>query len=297
MVSKIKRSIVMFLPLLCLLILFGNSHTAIAGARTGLSLWANVIVPTLLPFIVLTNTFLAGQALPRLVNHPLFRRFKPCVLLCILIGFLCGYPMGGKFVNDLYTGGFLDRRLAELLLVFCNNASPMFVIGYVIHYGLADSISPCIVFSLLYIPNLLLFVVRYLHYQKYASKTAEFHLQEHPKSFSDIISQSISSVLMIGVYIMLFSILTSLLKAFVKPYTLLPIASLEITVGISLLQTQLCAGKLQTAYMLALTAFGGLSAIAQTKSVSPALNDAFRSYTGWKLFLALCTGLLSFLCL
>lgn len=297
MLFKVKHYISICLPLICLLILIGNSHTAISGAKNGLSLWANVIIPTLLPFILLTNSLLSGQLLPRLVNHPVLSHFKPCIWLCVIIGFLCGYPMGGKFVNDLYTGGFLDRRLAKILLVFCNNASPMFVIGYVLHYGLTDSIPPCIVFLLLYIPNILLFSIRYLYYKKYASKSADFHMQEHPNTFPDIIKKSIESVMIIGVYIMLFSILTSLLKRFVNQYTLLPIASLEITVGISLLHTHMFSGHIQTTYILALTAFGGFSAIAQTRSVAPALENTFMGYTIWKLFLGLCTGLLSYICL
>lgn len=290
MYPKIKRYASVISPMVCLLLLVFGSATSIEGARTGLSLWANVIVPTLLPFIILTNLMIYGKTLPALANHPIIRKYQPCVLLSVVVGFLCGYPMGGKFVNDLYIGGFIDRQLAGLLLVLCNNASPMFILGYVIHYGLADSLAPILVFSLLYIPNILLFICRYMRYAKRKSKAADFHLNTNPRSLPEIIKQSIDSILLIGAYIMLFSILTALVRPYARGLLLLPVASLEITVGISLLKNTAMLPAHRTALILALTAFGGCSSIAQTKSVANAKELSFLSYTLWKLLLACITG-------
>ena len=293
MLSKIKRYTTVLSPVICLLLLVLCSSASIEGAKTGLSLWANVIVPTLLPFIILTNLMIYGKTLPALANHAIIKKYQPCVILSIVVGFLCGYPMGGKFVNDLYVGGFLDKQLANLLLVLCNNASPMFIIGYVIHYGLCDSVSPVIVFGLLYIPNIVLFLCRYVRYAKRQNKAADFHLNTNPRSLPEIIKQSIDSVLLIGAYIMLFSILTALVKQYARGLFLLPVASLEITVGISLLKNTVMLPAHRTALILALTAFGGCSSIAQTKSVANAKELSFLSYTLWKLFLACITGVLT----
>ena len=294
MLSKCKHYLAILSPIACLILLVLCSATSIEGARTGLLLWANVIVPTLLPFIILTNLMIHGKTLPALANHPIIKKCQPCILLSILVGFLCGYPMGGKFVNDLYTGGFIDKRLANLLLVLCNNASPMFIIGYVIHYGLEDSLSPAFVFFVLYIPNIILFLCRYARYAKRQNKAADFHLNPQVSSLSEIIQYSIESILLIGAYIMLFSILTALVETYAQGLLLLPVASLEITVGISILKNALLPPSYQTALILALTAFGGASSIAQTKSVANAKELSFFFYTLWKLFLAFITGLLVF---
>lgn len=297
MLSKFKQYTAILSPIVCLMLLVLCSTTSIEGAKTGLLLWANVIVPTLFPFIILTNLMIHGKTLPALANHPLIKKCQPCILLSVFVGFLCGYPMGGKFVNDLYIGGFIDRQLANLLLVLCNNASPMFIIGYVIHYGLEDSISPVLVFSLLYIPNILLFLCRYARYAKQHNKAADFHLQSGSYTLSELIRQSVDSIFLIGTYIMLFSILTALLEEYAKGLLILPVASLEITVGISLLKNAPVLSAQKTALILALTAFGGCSSIAQTKSVASAKELSFLSYTLWKILSACITGILTlYLC-
>lgn len=205
--------------------------------------------------------------------------------------------MGGKFVHDLYIGGFIDKKLANLLLLLCNNASPMFIIGYVIHHGLDNTVPPLFVFAVLYLPNIAIFILRYMNYRRRPIRSAELHLSSEPKTLAAIISQSINSILLIGVYIMLFSLITKLLSEYASGLLLLPVASLEITVGISLLKAAGLTGAKKTALILALTAFGGCSSIAQTKSVAnhPALS--FLSYTIWKIVLACITGCLCLLLL
>lgn len=285
-----KQTIMAVLPMVCLGILILCSDTAIEGAKRGLSLWANVIVPTLLPFIILTNTIIHGKTLSMAANHPIIKKYQPCIILSIFVGFLCGYPMGGKFVNDLYTGGFIDNRLANLLLVLCNNASPMFILGYVIRYGLDGLVSPLFVFAMLYIPNITVFLLRYIRYKRQALHAATFQLVVKPATLSELITQSIQSILLIGAYIMIFSMITELLMGYATKLLLFPISSLEITVGIALLKNAALADAKKTALILALTAFGGFSSIAQTKSVANNSALSFLSYTIWKLLLSVITG-------
>lgn len=289
-----KQTIMAVLPMVCLGILIVCSNTAIEGAKRGLALWANVIVPTLLPFIILTNIIIHGKTLSLAANHPVIKKYQPCIILSIFVGFLCGYPMGGKFVNDLYTGGFIDNRLANILLVLCNNASPMFILGYVIRYGLESLVSPFFVFSLLYIPNIIIFLLRYIRYKKQALHAATFQLMLKPATMAELITQSIQSILLIGAYIMIFSIITELLMGYATNLLLLPISSLEITVGIALLKNAALMDTKKTALILALTAFGGFSSIAQTKSVANNSALSFLSYTIWKLLLSVITGSLAF---
>ena len=75
----------------------------------------------------------------------------------LFLGFLCGYPMGGKIINDLVAKKQLSTPLANFLLCVSNNASPMFIIGYVLVSTLHSSVHPIIFFSFLYLPVLLHF--------------------------------------------------------------------------------------------------------------------------------------------
>ena len=46
-----------------------------------------------------------------------------------VLGSLCGFPLGVKCVRDLYTSGGISKDDAELLIGFCNNTSPAFLIA------------------------------------------------------------------------------------------------------------------------------------------------------------------------
>ncbi len=290
-----KRLIKYLWPVFALSILVIFSETAIDGAKNGLYLWANVIVPTLLPFIILTNIMLHGQTLSYLVNEPLFKKFQPSILLSILVGFLCGYPMGGKFVHDLFVSGYIDYRLANILLTHCNNASPMFILGYVIYYGLPNLSSIVGILLAIYIPNILIFIFRYLAYQKKQDKSVRLELPNHEIPLKELFKESILTTCIIGIYIMIFSIITSLLAPYAKGVLFYPISALEITVGISIIKESLFSDIKKTVLIVILTSFGGFSAVAQTKSVANHKALSFLSYIFWKLIIACLSGAITYL--
>lgn len=103
--------------LLALLLVF--PETAAEGGRNGLVLWATVLVPSLLPFSILTSLLrkkLQGNRL--------------CYLL-LTAGILSGYPIGAKIAGDLYNDGSLTKKQAVFFAGAINNPSPMFVIFFV----------------------------------------------------------------------------------------------------------------------------------------------------------------------
>ena len=54
------------------------------------------------------------------------------VCYAMLMGFLCGFPMGARVVDDLYQRQMIDRREAEYLLAFCNNIGPVYFCSFVL---------------------------------------------------------------------------------------------------------------------------------------------------------------------
>ena len=109
---------------------------SIAAARDGLELCANVIIPSLFPFFVLSTlvvetgvTRYLGRLLES-VMRPLFNVGGGCVAAFIL-GFIGGYPVGAKTVIALYENGDCTKTEAERLLSFCNNSGPAFIFGVV----------------------------------------------------------------------------------------------------------------------------------------------------------------------
>ena len=106
------------------------------GARTGLTLCGEVIVPSLFPFLALSvfviRTGLA-QRFGRLFEHPMqiLFRLPGSAAAALALGIVGGYPVGAKACADLCGRGALSREEAERLLAFCVNSSPAFIIGAV----------------------------------------------------------------------------------------------------------------------------------------------------------------------
>lgn len=288
---------------LCLLIFFPS--LSIKGAKSGLMLWYSTVVPTLLPFAIISNLIIRTDSVhfftlplyPLYKRHPEYNQMIPYVLF---LGFLCGYPMGGKIINDLVAKKQLSTPLANFLLCVSNNASPMFIIGYVLVSTLHSSVHPIIFFSFLYLPVLLYACFYYLKHKddKTDLKSCNLSKQETYSTFvDDSMTNALKIILKIGCYIMLFSIFMECMKVLL-PVKKLPylcfISCLEITNGIHLLFHSQISLQIKTALITALTAFGGFCSVAQTKSVLTVPELSITNYIVTKLFFSCCSGLLCY---
>ena len=111
-----------------------ENEKALVLSLTGLNLWFQKMIPTLLPFMILSGILIRmnlSDSFARLFSpllKPLFRLSDSCIYV-LVIGFLCGFPMGARVTAESYQRGKISRREAELLLAFCNNSNPVFLIS------------------------------------------------------------------------------------------------------------------------------------------------------------------------
>lgn len=116
------------------LILILDSKTALYGASEGIELCIRTVIPTMLPFFVL-SLLLTGSLSGS--NIPLLRPIgRLCAIpkgaeVLFLVGILGGYPTGAQAVAHAYETGQLERSTARRLLGFCSNAGPAFLFGIV----------------------------------------------------------------------------------------------------------------------------------------------------------------------
>ena len=109
---------------------------AINGAKQGIRVCAEVIVPSLLPFLVLSG-LVTGLGLPRLLMKPLGPLFERLFAVSgaaaapFLLGLTGGYPVGAAATAELVRRGELEAGEGERLLGFCNNTGPAFILGAV----------------------------------------------------------------------------------------------------------------------------------------------------------------------
>lgn len=291
----------MFICLLLLLLtLVCENQIVISGARYGLMLWFHDVLPLLLPFMILSNLFVLELRKKKTATH-----YTIPVLL--LLGLLCGYPLGAKMASDFSSEGMLDQKKAARLLPLCNNISPMFLSGYIGHTILNDQYTFQFLLFVLYLPYIFVFLLTYLFdliRRHRSTSTPTLHtctnsLSTTATSISgdSILLQSVLQITYVGLYIMLCSILFQLLCSvsfLPEQYQTLFCGFLEITQGSAAISTSAFSPAKKTALILACTSFGGISAFLQTIQVTKKSRLSIWFYLIVKLICGCLTGLLTY---
>ena len=115
-----------------LLILILDSKTAVLGGQEGISLCLQSVIPSLFPFIMLTN--LMAGALGG-TTSPLLRPLGKVLGIpagaegIFLAGILGGYPTGAQMIHEAWKYNQLSSTEARRMLGFCSNAGPAFLFG------------------------------------------------------------------------------------------------------------------------------------------------------------------------
>lgn len=176
---------ILFLGVLLLVFLVMHPREGFASAKEGMTLWLNTLLPTLLPFMILTGILIHTGGIEKLLTPlaPVFRFLLGVDVYggyVFLLGMLCGYPMGAKLASDLYEAGKISRSEAHYLTTFCNHASPAFVITYLGQHCLKGTVPVSRLFiSLLSADFICMLFFRFRIYPK--TKTSISTGREHNK--------------------------------------------------------------------------------------------------------------------
>ena len=288
---------------------------ASAGAKDGLTLCFNVIVPSLFPFFVLSSLVVdlglaayLGRAMEGLMR-PLFRVSGSCAA-AVALGFIGGYPVGARTALQLYQQGLCSKPEAERLLAFCNNSGPAFILGVVGAGIFGDSR----VGFLLYLTHALASLLVGLLFRFYGGAQRRrsavprppkpIQAVTVPAAFTGAVVRSFQNTLNICAFVVFFSVVLQLLSAFgvfAALARLLAAAGfepewarrlvaglLELSSGVSSLRggTQLAGRVSMAAFMLG---WAGLSVHCQVLSFLVDSGLSAKTYLAGKL----CHGLIA----
>ena len=277
---------------------------ATEGCSLGLTLWYTSVLPSLLPFLIVSS-LMVKTGLFRYLNRlyaPFLRRiFRISEDGCyaVLMGFLCGFPMGAKVTADLVRERHISKEEGTYLLGFCNNVSPSFFINYICLKKLGYPKAPwalCIFFYAM--PFLYGICSRPFYHFPFSDtdnkKQAPLRRMQFPM-LDACIMDSFATVTKLGGYIILFSILVRMLQLLPLPDALSVLISslLEISCGIHQITTlTTCPARLMTTYTCACASFGSFSICAQTISVLHDTPLNARSWITGRMILSLLTPFL-----
>lgn len=246
-------------PVLALFALLLWKNEALAeGIRAGLLLAGRTVVPVLFPFAVL------APYLPPLLSDQSKRRLPPSAL-ALIVGLLCGFPLGAKLACDGARDGLWSRREAERMLCFCNNTSVAFLLGVGGHLrgNVRDGVLlVCVQFLVASLFWLLLSLPRR---GAEAHTVYSTHAIRSLPAFTDAVRGAIGAALTVTAYIAFFSgisvVLGTIVPAAVFPYL---VAWLEVGTACRALAT-VPHGLSCTAFAIL---FSGVSVHLQTASVA-----------------------------
>lgn len=278
---------------LSMLLLILDSKIALQSAAEGIDLCLRTVVPSLLPFFILSG-ILVSDLVGRNISflRPLGKLLgMPEGSESLLIsGFLGGYPVGAKAVRDFWAAGCLRKKDAERLLGFCSNAGPAFL------FGMAAPMfsSPFAGWMLWFIQILSALMVGLFSPESSAEKmmpSSSAHL-----SIPDALKNALSVTAQVCGWVILFRILNGFLTRWflwflAKEVQTTVMGFLELANGCMAL-TSIQSEKLRFLLCSAMLSFGGICVLMQTLSAAKGLSLKYYTWgkllqTGFSLLFAL----------
>lgn len=311
------------------LVLFSKQN--LTATKTGLLLWANSVVPSLLPFFIATELLSHTNIVTKL-GKLLNKFMKPIFNVpgagayAFLMGIISGYPVGAKIVTKFRQDGTCSKAECERLLAFTNNSGPLFIIGTVGITMFGDTSTGI----LLFVTHLLASILVGVLFRFWNRKDKESLSSHHcliPTSTSYVrfanlgevlaisITNAIHTVVMIGGFVILFSVVLSILSSsgilnigtnlfapvfnmfHIDPIFCKPLLSgiLELTNGVSQLST-IAVKNISTNIILAslLLGFGGFSILLQVLSITSKTDLSIKPYLLGKILHGVIACLLTY---
>ena len=292
-----------------LLFLLFFPKTAAQYAKSGLMLWFNTLLPSMLPFMILSSLLIKTGFLEKLLSRT--KGFWKSVFgltpmggYGLLMGIFCGYPMGAKTAADLYQDHRISRQEACYLLTFSSHPGPAFLSSYLCTELLHREGLALPAYGILYLSSFLTSLIFRRVYPFEKASCTKVKIKEASSAFSwgealdTSIMNSLLSVTKLGGYILLFSLLQGILQ--LLPYLPAELKCLllgftEITTGTLAIIQRGWNLSFTFPLLLAFTAFGGLCIAFQTKSMLGETDLSLAPYLKGKLccfFFTLALGIL-----
>ncbi len=197
-------------------------QAALSAARTGLELFLGIVLPSILPFMVCAWLLIesgavaaAGRTLDGLMR-PVFA-CPGCSAFALLVSMLSGYPTGARMTLDLYDAGLLNPADARRTGVLASSTGPVFMLGAVGAGLLGSPAAGWVILAGHFAAVLLTGVFFSVGGDRRPGAAASMVQsvqtgQPAMQAVGDAIKKSVETLWTVGGYILLFSVVTALLR-------------------------------------------------------------------------------------
>ena len=311
------------------LVIFSKEN--LSATKDGLALWFNAVVPSLLPFFIATELLshtTIVSSIGTFLNcfmRPLFN--VPGIgAYAFIMGIISGYPVGAKIVTEFRNNKLCTKAEGERLLAFTNNSGPLFILGTV-GISLFGNVEIGILLFLTHFISSILVGFSFRFWKVNDKEKVELTKYNNNPSntqvtFSNLgeilassIMNAIHSVVLIGGFVVLFSVVLSILNnsgIFLKiAYILSPILEkfnissslctavisgiIEVTNGVKLIsQIPIKAISIILIFTSFLLGFGGFSVLLQVLSITSKSDLSIKAYFIGKLLHGTIAAILTY---
>ncbi|AYA75306.1 sporulation integral membrane protein YlbJ [Bacillus sp. Y1] len=321
--SRLKTVVLALSVTLMAISLIAFPQESVDASIRGLDMWWEIVFPSLLPFFIVSE-MLIGFGVVKFIGVLLEPLMRPLFKVPGVGGFVwamgmaSGYPSGAKLTARLRQEGQLTKVEAERLVSFTNCSNPLFIFGAV-SIGFFGNAKLGFLLALAhYLGNISVGLIMRFYgndtEEKKRTKEQKFSItlalrelhrtrlkEQRPlgRMLGDAVMSSVQTLLMIGGFIILFSVINKLLfhlhiTAFLGQFVEFILVSLhlpdvlsipyisglfEITLGSQLTSQVQEATLMQQAIITSfILAFSGFSVQAQVASITSQTDIAFKPF-------------------
>ena len=231
MKKNLSNLIFLLFILLILLGILKNPQISLKGAYEGLLIWFNIIIPSLLPFFIISEILISIGFIDIISKflEPLMRlifNLPGIAAFPFSMSIVSGYPMGSKIVSSLRDNNLISKTEGERMIILSSTSGPLFMLG-AITIGMLNNptIAPLILYPHYLAAITMGFLFRFYkpkgnfknNYKKKTSlkemQNKTFHKQIPPIGFilSNSVKNSMNSIFLIGGFIIFYSVVVEIL--------------------------------------------------------------------------------------
>ena len=211
--TNIKALLTLIGALAVCAMLLALPNSAIDYMKKGLALCANSLIPSLFPFMIISEIIVSCR-IGHVISKPLSPLLKKLFGIgdsgacAFIIGALCGFPIGARCAAATFDSGEMSQSELKRTLIICNNPSPAFVISTVgalilgnVRLGVV--IYVCLVLSSLTVGFFARFFMKnpaLMSFEKsYSPKALD------SEAFTSAVKNSVGSMLSVCAFVLIFS--------------------------------------------------------------------------------------------